>query len=43
MQRPEGTFNETIDMDSLLHNDIVNQMRTDTAQLFAEILDDNKE
>ena len=42
MQRPAGTFNETIEIDSLLHNDTVNQMRSDTAELFAEILNFEK-
>ena len=42
MQRPAGTFNETIEMDSLLHNDTVNQMRSETAELFEEILNSDK-
>ena len=42
MQRPAGAFNETIEIDSLLHNDTVNQMRSDTAELFAEILNSDK-
>ena len=42
MQRPAGTFSEIIEMDSLLHNDTVNQVRSETAELFEEILNSDK-
>ena len=32
MQRPKGTFDDTVDMNVLMHNDVVNQMRADTAK-----------
>ena len=42
MQRPQGNFDESIDMSIILHNDIVNLKLSDTAKLFTNLIKPEK-